>query len=46
MSQKDNAYKSGQSDAGQNKGQRDPKSFASDAERKAYEAGHNQGKKK
>jgi len=46
MSSTDKAKQQGANDAGQNKGQQDPNSFKSDAERKAYQAAYEQEKKK
>lgn len=46
MSSTNKAQQQGASDAAQNKGQKNPNDFQSDAERKAYQAGYNNQKKK
>lgn len=46
MSSTDKAKRQGASDAAQNKGQKNPNDFQSDAERKAYQSGYNSQKKK
>lgn len=40
------AHEQGKSDAKANKGQKEPNSFTNDKERKDYQAGWNEGKKK
>jgi len=46
MESKDTAQKQGSSDASQNKGQKNPNDFKNDADRKAYQSGYNNEKKK